>query len=182
MLSMPPGGAAAVHFGARAFKQPHRRFYETQDQFLDWLWYGSSSEETIQGVESINKLHASIWKNVPGVFSNPLEGQMSVIGSAVAEIYLRKLVGAKNQRHHPHVAAAWPEWAERTLAHFRTEPSDGGRSYGVNFPRNWDELEAFYYWFQQLPFEEWTNEEEKAKGHIIAEAFVEQFSTLWFPK
>ncbi|KAF4880017.1 hypothetical protein CGCSCA1_v001139 [Colletotrichum siamense] len=182
MLTQPPGGAAAIHFGARAFKRPHRRFYETADQLLDWMWYGSASEETKRGIEAVNRLHKTIWKNTPGAFSNPPEGQMSVIGSAVFETYLRKLVGAKNQMPHPHVAAAWPAWAERVLAQFRTEPADGSRSFGVNFPRTWDELEGFYRWFQDLPFDKWTNSEDREKGHAIAEAFVNQFSTLWFPK
>ncbi|KAF5500110.1 hypothetical protein CGCS363_v007238 [Colletotrichum siamense] len=182
MLTQPPGGAAAIHFGARAFKRPHQRFYETADQLLDWMWHGSASEETKRGIEAVNRLHKTIWKNTPGAFSNPPEGQMSVIGSAVFETYLRKLVGAKNQKSHPHVAAAWPAWAERVLAQFRTEPADGSRSFGVNFPRTWDELEAFYRWFQDLPFDKWTNSEDREKGRAIAEAFITQFSTLWFPK
>ncbi|KAF0327075.1 reductase [Colletotrichum asianum] len=153
MLTQPPGGAAAINFGARAFKRPHRRFYETADQLLDWMWYGSASEETKRGIEAVNRLHKTIWKNTPGAFSNPPEGQMSVIGSAVFETYLRKLVGAKNQKPYPHVAAA-----------------------------TWDELEGFYRWFQDLPFDEWTNPEDREKGHAIADAFVNQFSTLWFPK
>lgn len=107
---------------------------------------------------------------------------MSVIGSAYFETYLRRLAGARNQEPHPHIAEAWPIWAERTCSHFRTEPTDGSRSYGVNFPRNWDELEDFYKWYQELPFEEYTNSKDCQKGREIAQAFIDQFSTLWFPR
>lgn len=107
---------------------------------------------------------------------------MSVIGSAYFETYLRKLCGARNQEPHPHLAAAWPTWTERTLAHFKTEPSDGSRSFAVNSPRNWEELEGFFKWFQKLPFDQWTNDEDQAKGRKLAAAFVDEFSTCWFPR
>ncbi|KAJ3539274.1 hypothetical protein NM208_g5552 [Fusarium decemcellulare] len=181
-LTQPPAGAAAIHHGGKAYSRRHQRFYDTQNHFLDWMWYGSGSEETKQDIERINKLHASIWKNVPGSYSHPWEGQMSVIGSAYFETYLRRLSGARNQDPHPHLAAAWPAWAERACAHFRTEPDDGSRSYGINFPRNWEELSGFYLWFQNLPFDQYTSAEDREKGHRIAEAFVDEFSTLWFPR
>ncbi|KAI8722925.1 hypothetical protein NCS52_00438000 [Fusarium sp. LHS14.1] len=181
-LVQTPAGAAAIHHGGRVYKRGHQRFYETQNHFLDWMWYGSDSDETIEDIESVNKLHAGLWRNVPGTFSSPWEGMMSVIGSAYFETYLRKLVGAWNQEPHPHLAAAWPAWAERVCSHFRTEPGANFRDYGANFPRNWRELEDFYLWFQSLPFKEYTNDEDRQKGHEIAQAFLDQFSTLWFPR
>ncbi|EGU86228.1 hypothetical protein FOXB_03250 [Fusarium oxysporum f. sp. conglutinans Fo5176] len=181
-LAQTPAAAAAVNHGGKAYRRGHQRFYDTQNHFLDWMWYGSGSEETKQDIERVNKIHSAIWKNVPGSYSHPWEGQMSVIGSAYFETYLRRLVGARRQEPHPHLAAAWPAWAERVCAHFRTEPTDGSRSYGINFPRNGTELGEFYRWFQDLPFEEYTNAEDRKKGHQLAEAFLDQFSKLWFPR
>ncbi|KAM0433332.1 hypothetical protein ACHAPT_004208 [Fusarium lateritium] len=181
-LSQTPAAAAAVHHGGKAFRRAHQRFYDTQNHMLDWMWWGSGSEETQRDIESINKIHVPIWNKVPGSYSAPWEGQMSIIGSAYFETYLRKLVGARNQEPHPHLAAALPAWVERTSAHFRTEPSDGSRSYGINSPRNWTELEAFYLWHQALPFDSFTNAEDREKGHKIAEAFLDEFATLWFPR
>ncbi|KAI6777426.1 hypothetical protein HG530_001371 [Fusarium avenaceum] len=181
-LTQTPAGAAAIHSTGKSWRVPHRRFYETQNRFLDWMWFGSGSEETKNSIEVVNKLHAGVWRNLPGTFSAPWEGQMSVIGSAYFETYLRKLCGARNQEPHPHLAAAWPAWTERVLAHFKTEPSDGSRSFAVNSPRNWEELEGFFKWFQKLPFDQWTNDEDQAKGRKLAAAFVDEFSTCWFPR
>lgn len=181
-LVQAPASAAAIHHGGRVYRRGHQRFFETQNHFLDWMWYGSDSEYTKRDIESVNKIHSGIWKNVPGAFSFPWEGIMSVIGSAYFETYLRRLAGARNQEPHPHLAEAWPIWAERTCSHFQTEPADGSQSYSVNFPRTWEELKDFYKWYQQLPFEEYTNSEDRQKGHEIAQAFIDQFSTLWFPR
>ncbi|KAM6506718.1 hypothetical protein FSOLCH5_013693 [Fusarium solani] len=181
-LSQTPAAAAAVDHGGKAYRRGHQRFYDTQNHMLDWAWWGSASEQTQSDIESINKIHVPIWNKIPGTYSAPWEGQMSLIGSAYFETYLRKLVGARNQEPHPHVAAALPAWTERICAYFRTEPADGSRSYGINFPRNWTELEAFYRWHQALPFDTYTNAEDRQKGHKIACAFVDEFATLWFPR
>ncbi|KAF4960420.1 hypothetical protein FSARC_10480 [Fusarium sarcochroum] len=181
-LTQTPAGAAAIHSTGKSWRVPHQRFYETQNRFLDWMWYGSGSQETKDSIEAVNKLHAGLWRRLPGTFSTPWEGQMSVIGSAYFETFLRKLAGARNQEPHPHLAAAWPIWAERVLAQFNTEPLDGSWNYGVNFPRNWEELEAFYKWYQELPFDQWTSVDDRKKGHKLAVAFIEEFSTCWFPR
>lgn len=82
----------------------------------------------------------------------------------------------------PKAKTAWAEWCERVVAHFRTEPSDGGRSYGVDFPRGWGECEAFFWWFDGMAFEEQSTPELLQKGHETAEAFIAQFCELWFPR
>ncbi|TDZ74791.1 hypothetical protein CTRI78_v000377 [Colletotrichum trifolii] len=167
---------------ARSSAAGHQRFYETQDFILDCMWHGSSSAVARSRVGTVNRIHARIWRDVPGAYSSPFEGEMSLIGSAFFETMLRKLVGARRADPHPVLAAAWPAWAERVLAHFRTEPADGGGSFAVNFPRDFDELERFYRWFQNLPMDRFTNEEDRRKGHELAEAFTRQFCELWFPR
>lgn len=182
LLTQTPAGASAVHSTGKLFRRGHQRFYETQDRLLDWMWYGSASEQAVEGIERVNKIHAGVWKNAPGTFSHPWEGQMSLIGSAYFETYLRDLVGARVRDIHPKLAAAWPAWAERACAHFRSEPEDGSRSFGVNFPRDWKELEAFHKWYRELPFDKYTSEEERAKGAVISKGVVDQFAELWFPR
>ncbi|KAJ0323193.1 hypothetical protein COL5a_008413 [Colletotrichum fioriniae] len=113
LLTQTPAGASAVHSTGKLFRRGHQRFYETQDRLLDWMWYGSASPQAVEGIERVNKIHAGVWKNAPGTFSHPWEGQMSLIGSAYFETYLRDLVGARVRDIHPKLAAAWPAWAER---------------------------------------------------------------------
>ncbi|EXF85874.1 hypothetical protein CFIO01_11965 [Colletotrichum fioriniae PJ7] len=182
LLTQTPAGASAVHSTGKLFRRGHQRFYETQDRLLDWMWYGSASPQAFEGIERVNKIHAGVWKNAPGTFSHPWEGQMSLIGSAYFETYLRDLVGARVRDIHPKLAAAWPAWAERACAHFRSEPEDGSRSFGVNFPRDWKELEAFHKWYRELPFDKYTSEEERLKGAVISKGVVDQFAELWFPR
>ncbi|KAE9566564.1 hypothetical protein CGMCC3_g17282 [Colletotrichum fructicola] len=112
-LVQTPAGAAAVHHTAKAYRRGHQRFFETQDYFLDWMWYGSGSDVSRKRLESVNRIHASVWKNVPGAYSHPWEGEMAIIGAAYFETYLRKLVGARRTEPHPNVQRAWPEWGER---------------------------------------------------------------------
>lgn len=162
-------------------KHGHRRFYKTELQILSWAYYGSDAPETAAHVESINKIHASIWKRLPGSFSTLWEGQMAVVGASFFEAWMRRVVGAR-KGIHPKVQAAWPKWGERLVSHFRTEPSDGSRSYGINYPRTWEELEAFFFWFNSIPFNEYVSSEQRRKGHETAEAFIRQFCELWFPK
>ncbi|TDZ32658.1 hypothetical protein C8035_v010995 [Colletotrichum spinosum] len=181
-LAQTPAGAAATHHGGKIFRRGHQRFYETQDFILDCMWHGSSSAAARSRAGTVNRIHARIWRDVPGAYSSPFEGEMSLIGSAFFETMLRKLVGARRADPHPVLAAAWPAWAERVLAHFRTEPADGGGSFAVNFPRDFDELERFYRWFQNLPMDRFTNDEDRRKGHELAEAFTRQFCELWFPR
>ncbi|KAK7438352.1 hypothetical protein CaCOL14_007793 [Colletotrichum acutatum] len=182
LLTQTPAGASAVHSTGKLFRRGHQRFYETQDRLLDWMWYGSASPQAVEGIERVNRIHAGVWKNAPGTFSHPWEGQMSLIGSAYFETYLRDLVGARVRDIHPKLAAAWPAWAERVCAHFRSEPEDGSRSFGVNFPRDWKELEAFHKWYRELPFDRYTSEEERVKGAVISKGVVDQFAELWFPR
>lgn len=181
ILTQPPAGAAAIHHGAKVVRRGHQRFYETQLQEFDWAWHGSGAPETAARIEQVNRIHAGIWKRVPGAYSAPFEGQMAIIGAAYFETLVRRSVGARNEVD-PKVKAAWAEWCERVVAHFRTEPSDGGRSYGVNFPRGWDECEAFFWWFDGMAFEEQSTPELLQKGHETAEAFIAQFCELWFPR
>ncbi|KAK0638135.1 hypothetical protein DIS24_g10116 [Lasiodiplodia hormozganensis] len=181
VLTQAPSGAAAIHFGGKVMRRGHQRFYETELYQLEWVYHGSGSPETAQSIGKINRLHAAIWKHVPGSYSAPFEGQMALVGAAYFEALVRKIVGARNDVN-PKVKAAWPEWCERVAGHFVTEPSDGSRSYGINFPRNWDELEAFFYWFDGIAFEEQSTPELLQKGHETAEAFIDQFCELWFPK
>jgi hypothetical protein len=72
-------------------------------------------------------------------------------------------------------------WGERLTSHFRTEAGDGFRTFGLNYPRTWDEIEKFFYWFDDFPYEDQTTPEQKRKGHETAEAFIKQFCELWFP-
>lgn len=181
ILTQPPAGAAAIHHGGKVVRRGHQRFYETQLQEFDWAWHGSGAPETAARIEQVNRIHAGIWKRVPGAYSAPFEGQMAIIGAAYFETLVRRSVGARNDVD-PKVKAAWAEWCERVVAHFRTEPSDGGRSYGVNFPRSWDECEAFFWWFDGMAFEEQSTPELLQKGHETAEAFIAQFCELWFPR
>ncbi|KAL0937267.1 uncharacterized protein CTRU02_206998 [Colletotrichum truncatum] len=181
-LVQTPAGAAAVHQTTKVYRRGHQRFFETRDYFLDWMWYGSGSDITQKRLASVNKIHASVWKQVPGAYSHPWEAEMAIIGAAYFETYLRKLVGARRTEPHANVQKAWPEWGERVCAQLRTEPLDGSRSFGINFPRNWEELEGFYLWFQRIPMERYTNEEDRRKAHEISEAFTRQFSVLWFPR
>ncbi|KAF4849798.1 hypothetical protein CGCSCA4_v004233 [Colletotrichum siamense] len=181
-LVQTPAGAAAVHHTAKAYRRGHQRYFETQDYFLDWMWYGSGSDVSRKRLESVNRIHASVWKNVPGAYSHPWEGEMAIIGAAYFETYLRKLVGARRMEPHPNVQRAWPEWGERVCAQLRTEPLDGSRSFGVNFPRTWEEVEGFYLWFQRIPMERYTDDETRRKAHDASEAFIRQFSVMWFPR
>jgi hypothetical protein len=177
---LTPAGANAIH-GNKIIYRGHQRYYETQLYNLHWVRWGSGSEETKRYIEQINKIHAGIWSKTPGAFSFPWEAQAAIILLSWYESYMRRLVGA-NRDIHPHLKEAWPEWGERLTAHFRSEPSNGSMSFGVNYPRNWDELDRFAKWFIAADFEDQRTEEDVRKGHETSEAFIKQFNELWFPR
>lgn len=178
---MPPSGATAIH-GRKVVKCGHRRFYETELQIVNWAYYGSNSPETSRSIDSVNKLHAGIWKEHPGSFSTLWEGQMSTIAPSYLETWMRSLVGARKKDIHPKVQASWPKWSEGVLSHFHTETANGKRSYGINHPRSWDEIKDFFFWFNSIPFDKQATPEQRRKGHETAEHFIQQFSELWFPR
>ncbi|KAH7009167.1 hypothetical protein B0J12DRAFT_611813 [Macrophomina phaseolina] len=180
ILTQPANSAAAIHFGARVVRRGHQRFYETYLHELEWVYHGSSSPETAKDIDKVNRMHANIWKHLPGTYSDPYEANMSVISMGFLEQYLRKLVGARNEMH-PKVRAAWPEWGQRVCDHFHTEPSDGMRSMGLGFPRTFEELGTFWYRFDAIPWEGMSTPELIQKGRETAEAFINQFCDLWFP-
>jgi hypothetical protein len=132
-------------------------------------------------VEQINKVHSGVWKRVPGTFSFAWEAQSAIILLSWYESYIRRTVGAK-QNLHPNLKRAWPEWGERVTGHFRSEPANGSASFGVNYPRSWEELEDFIQWFQDFDWDSQRTEEDRRKGLETAEAFLHQFNELWFPR
>jgi hypothetical protein len=179
-LTTTPAGAVAVH-GRKITERGHQRYYETKLHNLHWIHWGSGSPETQQYIEKINKTHAAIWKNVPGAFSHPWEAQMAVILLSWYEQYMRKEVGAKNEIH-PQLKKAWPAWGERITGWFRGEPRDGSQSYGINYPRNFDEIDATAQWFIDFDFDDQRTQEDVRKSHETAESFISQFCELWFPR
>ncbi|KAJ9145431.1 Eukaryotic translation initiation factor 3 subunit M [Pleurostoma richardsiae] len=181
ILTQTPSGAVAVH-GGKVIRRGHQRYYETQLYNLHWAYHGSTDPETVKYVGQINKIHAGVWKRSPGTISAPWEAQMAIIALSYFETWVRKVAGAKRQEIHPHVQAAWPAWGERLTGHFVSEPSDGSRSLGINYPRDWQELERFFFWFDEFPIEEQMTPEQLQKGHETAEAFIDQFCELWFPR
>ncbi|SCO92680.1 uncharacterized protein FRV6_16808 [Fusarium oxysporum] len=106
---------------------------------------------------------------------------MAVVGLSYFETWVRKTVGARVTEVHPKIQAAYVAWGETLTGHFVTEPTDGTRTMGINYPRDWSELEKFFYWSDNFPCEEQTTPEQKQQGHETAEAFIAQFCDLWFP-
>ena len=147
---------------------------------LHWVHWGSGSQETKDYIEQINKIHAGVWSRVPGAFSFAWEAQAAIILLSWYEGYIRRTVGAKNDIPSQ-LKKAWPEWGERVTSHFKSEPANGSTSFGNNYPRSWDELDRFVGWFIAADFEDQRTEEDIAKGHETAEAFIHQWNELWFP-
>lgn len=143
--------------------------------------YGSSAEETKAYIDQINKIHAGVWRRVPGAFSFAWDAQSAIILLSWYESYIRREVGAK-QSVPSVVKRAWPEWGERVAGHFRSEPLSGSTSFGINYPRTWDEIEEFAEWLQGFSWDEQRTEEDRIKGHETAESFIHQSSELWFPR
>ncbi|PVH97223.1 hypothetical protein DM02DRAFT_685681 [Periconia macrospinosa] len=177
ILTQPANSAAAIHFGGRVVRRGHQRFYKTQLRQLDWVYYGSGSQETAKDIEKVNRMHANIWKQLPGTFSDLYEAHMSVISMGYFEQWMRKLVGSQNEMHHK-VKVAWPQWGERVCDHFHTEPSDGRRSMALNFSRTFEEIKTFGLRFDTIACEEESTPELLQKGHETAEAFNSQFCEL----
>lgn len=181
MNSRTPAGAAAVH-GGNVVREGHSRYYRTQLSELNWVFYGSTSPETAADIMRINKLHSGVWSRKPGTFSSVWEGKMTIIGISYFDTWARRVVGARCQTPHPKIRAAYPIWGEQLASHFRTEPSHGSQSFGNNYPRDWDEVERFFNWLQDFPYENQTSPEQKRIGHESAELFIRQFCEFWFPK
>jgi hypothetical protein len=179
-LTSTPAGANAIH-GGKVIDRGHQRYYETQEMNLHWVHWGSGSPETKDYIEKINKVHAGVWSKVPGAFSFAWEAQAAIILLSWYESYIRRTVGAKNDIPLQQ-KKAWPEWGERVTAHFRSEPTNGSSSFGNNYPRNWNELDRFANWFIDADFEDQRTEEDITKGHETAEAFINQWNELWFPR
>jgi hypothetical protein len=181
-LTISPSGAAAIH-GGKVIRRGHQRFYETQLMNFRWIYYGSGSEMTKSYVDKINNLHASVWKKAPGTFSLAWDAQSAIILLSCYESLLRKMFGAKRDVH-PQLKRAWPEWGERLTGWFKSEQWDGNPSgsFGINYPRSWEELIAFAEWLIDFDMDSQRSEEDVVKGRETAEAFIHQFSDLWFPR
>lgn len=163
-------------------RRGHQRFYETQLFNFHWVYHGSGSEKTKEYVEKINQMHAIVWKRTPGAFTQAWDAQSAIILLSSYESLLRKMFGTKNDIH-PQLKKAWPEWGERLTAWFKAEPVDGvPQTFGINYPRNWDEIVQFGQWLIDFDMDKQRSEEDRIKGHETAEAFIHQFSDLWFPR
>lgn len=180
-LTTTPAGSAAIH-GGKVIRRGHQRFYETQLFNFHWVYHGSGSEKTKEYVEKINQMHAIVWKRTPGAFTQAWDAQSAIILLSSYESLLRKMFGTKNDIH-PQLKKAWPEWGERLTAWFKAEPVDGvPQTFGINYPRNWDEIVQFGQWLIDFDMDKQRSEEDRIKGHETAEAFIHQFSDLWFPR
>ncbi|KAK5047675.1 hypothetical protein LTR84_006340 [Exophiala bonariae] len=179
-LVTTPAGAAAIH-GRKVTVRGHQRYYETQMFNLHWVHWGSGSAETREYCEKINRTHAQVWKSVPGAFAHPWEAQAAIILLSWYEQFMRRTVGASNDMH-PQVQMAWPAWGERVTGWFKAEPGDGSLSFGINYPRDFKEVEEFCEWYCNFDFDDQRNAEDIQKTHETAESFIHQFCELWFPR
>lgn len=179
--SQSPAQATAVH-GGKVVKRGHQRYYGTMRSELDWFFYRSTSPETRESIARINRIHARIWGWKIGTFASSWEGQMTIIGQSYFDTWVRRVVGARNQKPHPKVQAAYPLWGEQITACFQLDPGGNARTMGINYPRTWSELEEFFYWLEEYPFELQTSSADRQTGHDCAESFIKQFCELWFPR
>ncbi|PSN67243.1 hypothetical protein BS50DRAFT_588230 [Corynespora cassiicola Philippines] len=179
-LTSTPAGANAIH-GGKVIRRGHQRYYETQYFNLQWVYWGSGAKQTREYAEKINKIHAGVWKRAPGTFHFAWEAQAAIILLSWYENYIRTVVGAKKQIH-PQLKKAWPEWGERLTSRLVPESGSVVPNFGINYPRNWGEIDAFANWFTNFDFDQQRTEEDTIKGHETAEAFIHQFSELWLPR
>jgi len=179
-LVQTPAGADAVYLG-KTLNKAHQRYYETVYYFLRWADAGANAPETVRGIQQVNKMHKAAWSRAPGAGHFAWEAQMAIIVLSYFEDFVRKTVGASCAPVPPQVREAWPLWSAQLTQHFATEDGAVLPNFGVNYPRTWAEVEAFYWWWEEYPFEKSATDEQKLRAYEVSQAFQSQFSELFFP-
>lgn len=179
-LVQTPAGADAVYLG-KSLNKVHQRYYETVYYFLKWAKAGANAPETIRGIQQVNQMHKAAWARAPGSGHFAWEAQMAIIVLSYFEDFVRKTVGASCDTVPSQVREAWPLWSAQLTQHFATEEGAVLPNFGVNYPRTWAEVEAFYWWWEDYPFEESATDEQKQRAHEVTQTFQRQFCELFFP-
>jgi hypothetical protein len=179
-LVQTPAGADAVYLG-KTLNRAHQRYYETVYYFLVWANAGANDPRTIETIDRVNKLHKAAWAKAPGSGHFAWEAQMAIIVLSYFEDFVRKTVGASVAPVPPQVREAWPIWSAELTKHFATETGAILPNFGVNYPRSWDEIERFFWWWDDYPFEKYATDEQKRRAAEVCLTFQRQFTELFFP-
>lgn len=179
-LVQTPAGADAIYHG-RVMLKAHQRYYETLFFFLDWARYGANAPETVASIEKVNKLHAAAWAKVPGAGHFAWEAQMAIVCLSYFEVFVRKTVGASVKPVPKQILEAWPIWSALVTTHIKTEKGAVLPNFGVNYPRTWQEIEDFFWWWENYPFEQHSTDVQRERGRLTSLEFQKQFCELFFP-
>jgi hypothetical protein len=169
---LPPHGGETINRGGtgKLIRQQDKREKDTADHFWTWFERGPSNAQTQASVETVNKIHAAIWKRMPGNFSKIEDFiyTMCWIGGDMHRLRLRiGLPGyTRNQQIATHLY--WYEIAKLML-------SEVGPVH-QEFPADFNGMLEYMAKYEAV---DWAH---SAEGAASCEALLQQFSNRWFPR
>lgn len=169
---LPPHGGETVTRGGsgRLITQQDKREKGTADHFWTWFEFGPSRVETQVSMDKVNKIHAAIWKRMPGNFSHidDFIYTMCWIGADIHRLRLR--IGLDGFTENQQIACHHFWHAIAKL--FVSEVGPVVQEFPADFQGMLDYTEAY----------EAVEYEYSPEGAQAREALLEQFANRWFPK
>jgi hypothetical protein len=169
---LPPHGGETVTRGGsgKVIKQQDKREKDTADHFWTWFEFGPSKVETQVSMDKVNKIHAEIWKRMPGNFSHidDFIYTMCWIGADMHRLRLRIGLSGFTEKQQIACHRFWLEIAKL----FVCETGPIVQDFPANFQGMLDYMERY----------EAVQYEFSPEGAQACEALLEQFANRWFPK
>jgi hypothetical protein len=169
---LPPRGGETVGRGGsgKILQLQDRREADTVNHFWTWFEMGPSHTDTQRSLAQINRIHAGIWKKMPGNFSHidDFVYTMCWIGADLHR--LRRRIGLPGFTRNQQIASHrfWYEISKMFVS--EVGPVDH------EFPANFDGMLEYLAEYEAVDWE------YSPEGGQTCEALLQQFSRRWFPK
>ncbi|MCZ4587601.1 hypothetical protein O4328_28600 [Rhodococcus opacus] len=167
---LPPYGGETVVKTGKVIKHQDTRADDTLHHFWIWFEHGPNSNETAQSVGDVNKIHAALWKRMPGNFAHDDDFVYAMCWLAVEMHRLRLRVGLAGYTEQQKIA--FHKYCYELSKLFVSE----------NGPITDQVPDSFEGMLEFADKYEATNWEHSPEGQLAAEALIDQFANRWFPR
>ncbi|RDW68592.1 hypothetical protein BP5796_09249 [Coleophoma crateriformis] len=154
--------------GGKLLGRATARMEDTESANSAWWWYGPSDPRCQKSVESINKLHANLAKQYPGVFSHNEDYIYTLAFSAIFMHRFRLRIGLSGFSGKMKIASHL--FMKDLSMLFFSE----GRKPLYDFPESFDGCVKFCEDYESL------ERPGSEQGHLCAMAIYEHFAFRWF--
>jgi hypothetical protein len=168
---LPPRGGETVSRGGsgKIINEQDKRERDTVGHFWTWFEMGPCHVETRKSLERVNRIHAAIWKRMPGNFSNidDFVYTMCWIGADMHRLRMR--IGLPGFTGNQQIASHrfWYEISTMFV-------SEVGPVH-QEFPADFNGMLEYMANYEAV---EW---EYSPEGGLTCEALMQQFANRWFP-